>query len=234
MKKLLFLFAGLMLACTVSAQEAEAQLRKFVVADLETRVPVRGAIVYTGDGYRDTTNYRGVCYVPATFDTLSVYKHGYLTERLLPRETKDSTFLIPNNKSIDQVTVWGKDPTEKLNEAVERWTQQDKLMGKDAGPATLFSFDLMGMFDKQARRDAKHLKKVNSSFQKMDHEDEDPIVAAYKRAMEQKRQEEEFQKAIAERKAQLQADTDAEIARRKADTEAAAKEVEQNEQADSD
>ncbi len=234
MKKLIMLFGWLMLAGTISAQQAGTQLRRFVVADLETRVPVRGAIVYTGDGYRDTTNYRGVCYVPADFDTLSVYKSGYLTERLLPRETKDSTFLIPNSKRLDQVTVWGEDPTKKLNEAVERWTEQDKLMGKDAGPATLLSFDLSKMFDKQARRDAKHLRRVTNSFQKMDHEDEDPIVAAYKRAMEQKRQEEEFQKAIEERKAQLQADTDAEIARRRADTEEAAKEVEQDKQAKTD
>ena len=47
-----------------TAQEPEKPLKKFVVADIETRVPIRDVIVITETGYQDTTNYRGICYIP--------------------------------------------------------------------------------------------------------------------------------------------------------------------------
>ena len=70
--KQMLLYLLLYVPLALSAQEAKnsqavlqketvkPQLRKFVVADMETRVPVRDAIVSTMSGYRDTTNYRGI------------------------------------------------------------------------------------------------------------------------------------------------------------------------------
>ena len=84
------------------------QFRRLVIADMETHVPVRGAIVTTKSGYRDTTNYRGICFIPTKFDTLSVSRSGYLTESLLTGEVKDSTFLLPNMHRLPEVTVWGE------------------------------------------------------------------------------------------------------------------------------
>ena len=42
------------------AQDTEQPKKKLVVADIETHVPLRNAIVVTPKGYRDTTNYRGI------------------------------------------------------------------------------------------------------------------------------------------------------------------------------
>ena len=144
------------------SETARPQLRKFVVADLETHVPVRGAIVSTKSGYRDTTNYRGICYIPTKFDTLSVSNPKYLTERLVMGEARDSTFLIPSRQIFRENT-----------------------------PSAGFGFDFAKILDGRYRRDMKHLRKTKEIFKEMDKDDEDPIVKAYKQAMAEKKKESE-------------------------------------------
>lgn len=182
-------------------------MRKFVVADIETRVPVRDAIVITGDGYRDTTNYRGVCFIPTQFDTLTVYKHGYLAEKLLPKETKDSTFIIPNSKRISEVTVWGKQDNSGLMSGMKRAIEEGVAANNATKGALNFSFDFAKMIDRRYRKDMKHLKKTRAIFQEMDKKDDDPIVAAYQKALEEKRLEEEQKKKTEEMKAKAKQDT---------------------------
>lgn len=86
-----YILSFLLLLTAFCATAQEPQRRKLVVIDIETKVPMRNVIVSTKDGYRDTTNWRGICYVPATFDTLTVSKHNYIPERLLAKELKDTT-----------------------------------------------------------------------------------------------------------------------------------------------
>lgn len=198
-----FLYILLMFPLVAMAQEAERPLKKFVVADIETRVPVRGVIVSTGDGYRDTTNYRGICFVPESFDTLTVAKANYLTERILPKDLRDSTFLIPNSHRISEVTVWGKDRATQLQENVEKWSRQGASKGY--APQGVASFDLAKMLDKRYRRDQKNLKKALENFEKMDVEDDDPIVNAYKKTLEAERLKQEEAKKLEEQKAKLRA-----------------------------
>lgn len=173
-------------------------VRKHVVADMETRVPIRKAVVITKDGFRDSTNYRGVVTVPKAFDTLTVYKAGYLPAKLTLKEAADTTFLIPSGSSLREVTVWGKDGTNvngKMGDGLKRAIEE----GKAAAPKGVATFDFANMIDRRGRRDRKHLKKVKASFKKMDKLDEDPIVNAYKTDQENKRLEKELQQAAAER-----------------------------------
>uniref|UniRef100_UPI0040296F1C hypothetical protein n=1 Tax=Prevotella sp. TaxID=59823 RepID=UPI0040296F1C len=165
------------------------QLRKFVVADMETRVPVRDAVVSTKSGYRDTTNYRGICYIPVLFDTLSVTHGKYLTERLTAKEIKDTTYLIPTSHQISEVTVWG-DSTPSVSKGL---TEQVHQIFRDNTRGGL-SFDFAKMLDKRYRRDMKHLRKTREIFKEMDKDDEDPIVRAYKEAMEEKKRVAEKEK----------------------------------------
>lgn len=176
-----------MAALSVAAQEPQEPLRKFVVADIETRVPIRDVVVSTGDGYRDTTNYRGICYIPQTFDTLVVAKANYLTERLVPREITDSTFLIPNHKRISEVTVWGKQDQSGIFNGMDKAIEQGIADGMKTGIGGSVSFDFAKMLDKRYRKDQKNLRKTLRQFEKMDTYDEDPIVNAYKRELEEKR-----------------------------------------------
>ena len=137
------------------------QLRKFVVADMETRVPVRDAVVSTKSGYRDTTNYRGICYIPVDttnyrgicyipvqFDTLSVSHGKYLTERLTAKEIKDTTYLIPNSHQISEVTVWG-DGTPSVSKGL---TEQVRQIFRENTRGGL-GFDFAKILDKRYRRD---------------------------------------------------------------------------------
>lgn len=192
---LLFVSLGLSAQETKTGQvvlqsgTAQPQLRKFVVADMETHVPVRGVIVSTKSGYRDTTNYRGICYIPTKFDTLSVSHGKYLTERLTAKEIKDTTYLIPTSHQISEVTVWG-DGTPSVSKGL---TEQVRQIFRDNTRGGL-SFDFAKMLDKRYRRDMKHLRKTREIFKEMDKDDEDPIVRAYKEAMEEKKRAAEKEK----------------------------------------
>ena len=192
--KQMLLYLLLFVSLGLSAQEtktgqvvlqsgtAQPQLRKFVVADMETHVPVRGVIVSTKSGYRDTTNYRGICYIPTKFDTLSVSHGKYLTERLTAKEIKDTTYLIPTSHQISEVTVWG-DGTPSVSKGL---TEQVRQIFRDNTHGGI-AFDFAKMLDKRYRRDMKHLRKTREIFKELDKDDEDPIVRAYKEAMEEKK-----------------------------------------------
>lgn len=173
-------------------QMVQPQLRRFVVADMETHVPVRGAIVRTKSGYRDTTNYLGICFVPTKFDTLSVSHPRYLTERLVTGEAKDSTFLLPNFRRLSEVTVWGKhnlSALDGIDDALKK--EAPAHTSAPAGLGLVVTFDFAKMLDKRYRRDMKHLRKTREVFKQMDKGDEDPVVKAYQDAMEEKKKEAE-------------------------------------------
>lgn len=183
---LLLCFPLVITAQEYNAQSDKEQLRRFVVADIETRVPVRGAIVATKNGYRDTTNYRGVCFIPVQFDTISVMQAKYLTERLTLKETKDSTYLIPNSHQITEVTVWGDGQpkvTKGLQDAITQAAKESAPVHSGIG------FDFANLLDRRGRRDRKHLEKTRGLFNQID-QSKDPIVEAYKKAMEEQKEKE--------------------------------------------
>lgn len=203
MMKQLLLHLLLYVPATLYAQDAkkvpslqqnprvQSQLRRLVVADMETHVPVRGAIVSTKSGYRDTTNYRGICYIPAQFDTLSVSHAKYLTERLLTGEAKDSTFLLPNFHRLSEVTIWGDHRLSALDGVDDALKKEAPAhTSAPAGLGLVVTFDFAKMLDKRYRRDMKHLRKTREVFKEMDKGDEDPIVNAYRQAMEEKKRTE--------------------------------------------
>lgn len=159
-------------------------LKKIVVSDIETRVPLRNAIVTTTDGYCDTTNYRGICRIPMSFDTLTISKPNYLTERMLPGEVKDSTFLLPDHKRIGEVTVWGKDRNTRMQENINQWILHDEVISSTPNAG---GFDVARMLDRRRHKDKSHLKKTRKMFNKMEKHDEDPIVNAYKAELEKRR-----------------------------------------------
>lgn len=179
------LFFALILFAVLPIQ-AQQQRHRLVVCDIETKVPMRNAIVATADGYRDTSNYRGVCYVPDQFDTLVVYKAKYLPEVLLRKELKDTTYLIPEGKTIDEVTVWGKN---HIKDNVNEWKRNTPVSAPSSGMVSI-GFDFANMLDKRGRRDRKHLRITREKFQEMDNSG-DPVERAYLEAMEEQRRKKE-------------------------------------------
>lgn len=182
----------LCLCVLVANAQKEKPLRKLVVADIETKVPMRGVIVSTKGGYCDTTNWRGVCHVPVSFDTLLVAKANYIAERIVLSELKDSTFLIPAGTAISEVTVWGK---EGIDDKVKGWAAGMPAILPDPATGRIAVLDFANWIDKRSRRDHKHLRKVRKKFSEMDEYDDDPIVNAYMKAMEEERIKKERQEA---------------------------------------
>lgn len=184
LRYILSLFLLLIAFCQSNAQETRG--KKLVVIDIETKVPMRGVIVSTKHGYRDTTNWRGICHVPAAFDTLTVFKHNYIPERLVANELKDTTVLIPSGSAISEVTVWGKN---NINQNVKKGIE-DQPLPNPSNAAISYSFDFANLIDRRGRRDRKHLRNVKQKFQELDVTG-DPIVEAYNKAIEEKRLEAE-------------------------------------------
>ena len=180
MYRLLLLAIFLLAVTHITAQQKQHRL---VVCDIETRVPIRGVIVSTENGYRDTSNYRGICYVPDDFDTLVVSKASYLSEVMFRKDLKDTTYLIPEGKSIGEVTVWGK---TTIKDKVNRWKRNTTVLNSSSG----LSFDFANILDKRGRRDRKHLRITKEKFKEMD-DSEDPIEKAYNQAMEEQRRKKE-------------------------------------------
>lgn len=191
--KYLFLLSLCLSTLILKAQDTQ-QLKKLVVADIETRVPMRGVIVSTQSGYRDTTNWRGICYVPQNFDTLTVYKSNYIPERLVPKELKDSTYLIPAGSAISEVTVWGKNNIQdNIKSGMNGYTPLPS-----PGAGIVASFDLAKILDRRGRRDQKHLRKVRQKFSEMDAS-EDPIEHAYQQALDEEAAKKEREEKAAQK-----------------------------------
>lgn len=206
MKRFVSLFLLFLSSLALLAQDVkrvvpvpDRPVRKLVVADMETRVPIRKVVVTTKDGYRDSSNYRGIVRIPKDFDTLRVYKAGYLMTKLSLKEVGDTTFLIPSGSSLREVTVWGKDGSNRANENMAGGLLQAIREGAAEAPKGIASFDFASMLDRRGRRDRKHLKKVKAAFDKMDKLDDDPIVNAYLKDQETKRLKKEQQQAKSER-----------------------------------
>lgn len=216
----------LIASLAANAQGQPEPSRKFVVADMETRVPIRNVIVAWGKNGRDTTNYRGVCHIPDKFDTLTVYKANYLTERLSYREVKDTTFLLSNHNRINEVTIWGKDRERELQDNVNDWTRQRNAPPSNSGGLIVVTFDMARLLDKRYQRDQKRLQKVRSTFNQMDKYDDDPIVNAYKKELEERRLAAERAKNLEEQKKKSRQEGQKAIEEKKRQTEKTATRLE--------
>ena len=212
MRKIIFILF-LFVSFGAMAQNVEQKRKKLVVADIETRIPLRNAVVITTKGYRDTTKY---------FDTLTVYRASYLVEKLLPNEIKDTTYLIPSGKSVKEVTIWGKSASSRLTEGIDE--MKKRMLPNSNGSGVVTSFDFARMLDSRYKRDQKNLRNVRQKFREMDQMG-DPIEKAYLQALEEKKYQEELKKKEEERKATLQRKAQQEMTER----QEATKEQEQKE-----
>lgn len=168
-------------------------VRRFVVADMETRVPLRDAVVTTKDGYRDSSNWRGIVRIPTEFDSITVYRKGYLPEVLAMKDAKDSTYLIPSGIDLGQITIWGKDGSGRQMKAFAPGFARAIEQGSAYAPAGIAHFDFGKILDGQGRRDAKHLRKVREKFSEMDKYSDDPIVDAYMKAQEEAKRKKQLE-----------------------------------------
>lgn len=166
------LYLGLlMLAAPAMAQKT------CVIADAETHVPIRDALVHTDNGVWARTDYRGYFTVKYPFDSAEVSKKGYLSTTVYLETLPDSVFLLPEAHQLSTVEVWGK-----ANESINRMTERiQEEVAEQPEAVTGIGFDLLGLFDRRSRRDRKHLKKAKELLRQMD-EQRDPVIESYEQA----------------------------------------------------
>lgn len=170
-RKTIFLLLVFLLPLGLRAQ------RYCCIADIETRVPLRDAIVRTNTNHWARTDYRGYWNMPYAFDSVTVSKTGYVPRTVRNAELPDTLFLLPEAHQLGTVEVWGK------NQASIRAMEErvKDAVAKEPVGEPLISFDVANMLDKRGRRDRKHRKKAHEIFNEMERSD-DPIVDAYEEA----------------------------------------------------
>ena len=99
--------AALCWMAMVWAQTARSQTR-CVVADIETRRPLRGVRVTTDTNATIETDYTGTCILPATFKSLAFASYGYMRRKMNKEELTDTVLLLPT--MLNEVVIYGKAP----------------------------------------------------------------------------------------------------------------------------
>lgn len=177
MKKILFLLLTLLSVHIASAQ------RHVMVFDPELGRPIQGFTVWTDSHARpDSTNVLGMVSLPEKFDTLLLTKPGYMALRIPAKLVEDSIPVIKDYNNVGEVVVYASRQSD-FQEAVKRWTKADKTEVELRNPITGIDFNLSELLSKKKRRDKRNAKRLAKIFNAMDADDNDPIIHAYRRAM---------------------------------------------------
>ena len=195
-----------LILCLITGMVARAQ-RTCVVADMETHVPVRDAIIHTNTNHWARTDYRGYFAMRYSFDSASVYKVGYVKTFIYSKNLPDTVFLLPQSHQLNEVEVYGKD-MGKSNAGF--FSNAAKQAAKEAPAPGGLQFNALGWMDRRGIRDRKHLKKAQSVISGLDSKDnnDDPVLEAFhqeqaKKAAEQKAKLDALNKVRAKQAAEL-------------------------------
>ena len=152
--------AALCWVAMVWAQTARSQTR-CVVADIETRRPLKGVRVTTDTNATIETDHTGTCILPATFKSLTFASYGYMRRLMNRSELTDTVLLLPT--MLNEVVVYGKAPKPgfDLQEAARRSAR----IGAMKAPRGV-KFDFFRMFDKSTRRPSKKEREMNERILK--------------------------------------------------------------------
>ncbi len=176
-KKLLFPISLLTVCASISAQ------RHIEVYDPELNEPVKDALVWADHKKADSTNVLGEVLIPERFDTLHINKPGYVSLCIPSALVGDSLPIIQDYKNIGEVVVHGHYSNKLLAESVKRWTKEAKREFQLRHPITGYSFSLADSIDPRLRRIKKQTKKLEKIFKRMDAQGNDPIIQAYRKAI---------------------------------------------------
>ena len=93
---------------TVNMSKMSAQTH-CVVADMETRIPIRNVKVYTNRGDVYVTDYTGLLHVDKPFESATLSHVSYLERKTPCAVLKDTVYLLPKSNELNTLYVWGKD-----------------------------------------------------------------------------------------------------------------------------
>lgn len=160
------LLIGLLLIASTSV---EAQ--QFVVADMESRVPLRDVIIHTNDNQSAKTIWDGTFSLNDGFDRISFSHPLYEKRYVLKSELKgDTIFLLPKMNTLREVVIYGERRFDKrMAEMMKPSPQQverDKLpqvvpAGPDVLALAIWLYDItIGKKTEKRARRKKALQEV--------------------------------------------------------------------------
>ncbi len=169
----------MLLAAGIAAQ---AQ-RHITTYSPETHEPVADALVWADHGQAVATSPLGEVVIPEKFDTLHISKTGYVSLAIPAELLPDSVPLIQDFNNLGEVVVHGEYRNKQLTQSVSRWSKEARKEFELRNPITGIRFSLADSIDPQLRRIRKQKRKLQKIFKRMDADDNDPIIQAYKKAI---------------------------------------------------
>jgi hypothetical protein len=127
-----------------SAVMSHAQTR-CVIADMETRVPIRNVKVFTNRGDVFVTDYTGQLNIGKSFESATISHVSYLETKVNREAMKDTLYLLPKENDLSTLYVWGKD-RQMIKALVASATSN---LSAFAPPKGVASFDFFEMFRKK-------------------------------------------------------------------------------------
>ncbi|GAB6983287.1 hypothetical protein JCM15908A_16620 [Prevotella dentasini JCM 15908] len=152
--------------------------QQVLVCDGATRFPLRDVQTFIDNRLIGKTTYQGLIAIPDSFSTATFQRKGFLSEKLTREEVlRDTVFLYPAEHYLDEVIVYGRHIING-KKTLEKMPKRDIL--EEQPPHSMGEFDLGILLDKRFRRDKEHVEKLREIFRKMDGDDDDPIMKAYR------------------------------------------------------
>jgi len=152
------MFRQLLLCCLAVLSVSVFAQKRFVVVDVETRVPIRGVNVTSSAQLTDTTNWQGFVTIPDTCRTLSLTHVKYESRILNVEEVKDTIFLISKLMGLPEVTVFGKGKGEDALKELKQHTLLDKTEAQLLAANPSAGFNILGLLQKLFKRKKENKK----------------------------------------------------------------------------
>ena len=138
--------------CLVLATVSAVAQKRFVVVDVETRVPIRGVNVQSSAHLADTTDWQGLITIPDSCRTLSLTHVKYESRILNVSEVKDTIFLISKLMGLNEVVVFGKGKGEDALKELRKQLRFEKTEMQLAAADPSAGFNVLGLVQKLFKR----------------------------------------------------------------------------------
>jgi len=143
-----------------------AAQRRGIVCEMESRVPVAKAIIYTKDGKQHLTDTSGRFSLPAKFGSATVSHSLFLSRVIDETDRTDTIFLIRKQYQLDEVVVTAQGL--KLDPQISKSIMRSAKEGAMRNPSGI-SCDMLGwlrLFEKGhvSRKEREKRKKAIENY----------------------------------------------------------------------
>lgn len=151
------------LALDICAETTCAQQRHIVIADMETHLPISGAVVATDGGERAVSDHTGTATLGRTFRSATLSAKNYMQRRVgMADMARDTLLLIPQAVQLQGVVVTAPKLGFDVQKALRDVKENAALPKPGEGVNLLGIFLTMFPSKKQTR--AEKIKKILEKY----------------------------------------------------------------------